>query len=51
MGYGDFTMRSAVAAFGLTQQMASLFPNIEPVPVPGWLSDFLSHSQRQPRVS
>ncbi|MGL6096393.1 MAG: hypothetical protein ACRC7O_11430 [Fimbriiglobus sp.] len=51
MAYGDFTMRSAAAAFGLTERIAPLFQDLEPVPVPGWLTEFLAHTQRQPRVS
>jgi hypothetical protein len=46
MAYPDFTLEAVESAFGLITQPRELFPGLRPVPVPEWLSDYLSRGQR-----
>jgi hypothetical protein len=42
MAYSDFTLETAVTTLGVTTQPTDLFPNLAPLPVPGWLQETLS---------
>ena len=42
MAYADFTLEEAVGRLGLTQAVRSLFPDVPPVPPPGWLTELLA---------
>ena len=42
MAYSDFTLETAIAKLGISTQLAILFPDLNPVPVPGWLQKTLS---------
>ncbi len=41
MAYCDFTLESVAASLGTTTQQAMLFPELEPLPIPQWLSEML----------
>ena len=42
MAYSDFTLETAIAKLGIATQLAVLFPDLNPVPVPGWLQETLA---------
>jgi hypothetical protein len=46
MAYTDFTLESAEAELGVTARPGSLFPKLQPVPVPAWLQDLLARGMR-----
>ncbi len=41
MPYTDFTLDSAEATLGTRNQVGNLFPNLQPLAVPAWLTDSL----------
>ena len=41
MAYTDFTLESAEAELGVTCRPGEVFTNLQPAPVPAWLSDLL----------
>lgn len=44
--YADFGLTKVEAVFGLITQGGTLFPNLPPLPVPGWLRETLDRAQR-----
>src|SRR6266540_3907676 len=51
MAYSDFTLESVEATFGVVPQVAVLFAEARPAPVPAWLQDLLARSLQLPLVS
>jgi hypothetical protein len=51
MAYTDFTLESAEAELGVTVRPGTLFPGLQPLPVPAWLQDFLARGMRLALVS
>jgi hypothetical protein len=51
MAYTDFTLESAEASLGVTSRPGSLFPNLQPQPIPAWLQDMLGRGMRLALVS
>ena len=42
MAYSDFTLETAIAKLGIATQLAVLFPDLNPVPIPDWLREILA---------
>lgn len=51
MAYTEFTVESAEATLGVTINPGTLFPDLTPDPVPGWLTDQLARGMRLALVS
>lgn len=51
MAYTDFTLEAAEARLAVRARSGDLFPGLTPVPVPGWLNDFLARSTQLALVS
>jgi hypothetical protein len=45
MPYTDFTLEVAEERLGLVVGLGDLFPGLTPVPVPGWLSEWLDRGR------
>ncbi len=45
MAYADFTLDKVEAALGVSLSLGNLFPNLDPLPVPQWLSDSLERGR------
>ena len=45
MPYPDFTLETAETRLGLTAILGDLFPDLQPLPVPVWLSDSLARGR------
>jgi hypothetical protein len=39
MAYSDFTLEAAARVLGVISRPADLFPQVQPVAAPGWLSE------------
>jgi len=46
MAYTDFTLESAEAELGVTCRPGVVFPDLQPVPVPDWLTDLLARGMQ-----
>lgn len=51
MAYSDFTLRQVKRQFGLTEQRASLFPDVAPVSPGSWLLETLSLTRDSALIS
>lgn len=51
MAYTDFTLESAEAELGVRSQPGNVFPNLQPVPVPAWLTELLARGMQLALVS
>ena len=51
MAYTDFTLETAEAELGVAVRPGTLFPDLRPLPVPGWLQDLLARGMRLALVS
>ncbi len=45
MSYTDFSLEIAESRLGLVTRIADLFPNVLPLPVPGWLAESLDRGR------
>jgi len=51
MAYTDFTLESAETTLGVTTRPGDLFPGLQPVAVPAWLTDILGRGMQLALVS
>ena len=51
MAYTDFTLETAESLLGVRARSGDLFPTLAPLPVPGWLGDFLARGRQLALVS
>jgi hypothetical protein len=51
VAFSDFTLQSVEARFGVAPQSATLFPDVPPATVPGWLRELLARTLQLPLVS
>jgi hypothetical protein len=51
MAYTDFTLETAEASLGIRARPGDLFPELRPVPVPGWLRDLLARGMQLALIS
>ena len=51
MAYTDFTLESAEAELGVIARPGEVFPDLQPAPVPVWLTDLLSRGMQLALVS
>ena len=51
MSYSDFTLESVERVLGVTVRAATLFPQLQPVPVPVWLRDLLARGAQGIQLS
>jgi hypothetical protein len=51
MAYTDFTLELAEEKLGVQARPGALFPQLAPIPVPGWLQDFLGKAMQLALVS
>ena len=51
MAYPDFTLETAESLLGVRARSGDLFPALAPLPVPGWLGDFLACGRQLALVS
>ncbi len=45
MSYADFTLEKVEAALGVSISLGDLFPHLDPLPVPQWLTDMLERGR------